>query len=149
MKPIRLMIVDDILEVREQLATAIKLSAGSDGIALEIVATAGDGREAIQQADQVAPDVILMDLEMPELGGLSAANRIKASHPKTCIIALTIHDSPSTHLAVMQAGMDGLICKGAAITQIVKEVFTHRRNYDSSATNIKKNSTNVKTKGRK
>jgi two-component system NarL family response regulator len=148
MKPIRLMIVDDILEVREQLATAIKLSAGSDGIALEIVATAGDGREAIQQADQVAPDVILMDLEMPELGGLSAASRIKASHPKTCIIALTIHDSPSTRLAVIQAGMDGLICKGAAIHQIVKEVNTQSNKYVLPATSTQNNSTNDKRKGR-
>jgi two-component system nitrate/nitrite response regulator NarL len=148
MKPIRLMIVDDILDVREQLATAIKLSAESVDVALEIVATAGDGREAIQQADQVAPDVILMDLEMPELGGLSAATRIKASHPKTCIIALTIHDSPSTRLAVIQAGMDGLICKGAAIHQIVKEVNTQSIKYDSSGTSIQNNSTNDKTKGR-
>jgi DNA-binding NarL/FixJ family response regulator len=127
MKPIRLMIVDDLQEVREQLTTAISLAAWSDGIALEIVATAGDGNDAIRLADLCDPEVILMDLEMPQLGGLSAAARIKASHPEICIIAFTIHDSSATRLAVMQAGMDSLICKGAAISQIVKEVYTHSK----------------------
>ncbi len=122
MKTIRLMIVDDLPEVREQLKTAIELFAKLESIALEIVPSAGNGYEAIELVDLYDPDVILMDLEMPKLGGLSAAARIKAFHPDICIIALTIHDSPATRLAIMQAGMDSLISKGASISQIVKEV---------------------------
>ncbi|MGB8251606.1 MAG: response regulator transcription factor, partial [Anaerolineaceae bacterium] len=86
--------------------------------------------------DLCMPDVILMDLEMPELGGLSAASRIKAFHPNMCILALTIHDSPATRLAVLQAGMDCLISKGADISQIVKEVYAQSLKHDLSGTFI-------------
>jgi DNA-binding NarL/FixJ family response regulator len=64
-----------------------------------------------------------MDLEMPKLGGLSAATRIKTNHPDIRIIAFTIHDSPATRYATVQAGMDSLISKGASISQVVKEVY--------------------------
>lgn len=144
MNPIRLMIVDDLLEVREQLATAIKLSAISEGIELKVVGLASNGNEAIRYAEIYKPEVILMDLEMPELGGLSASTRIKAAHPNICILALTIHDSSATRLAVFQAGMDGLICKGAAIQQILKEVKTQSLKYESFRTILKNNNTDKK-----
>ncbi len=126
------MIVDDLPDVCEQLTTAIKLSAKFESIALEMVPSAGNGHEAIELVDRYKPDVILMDLEMPKLGGLSAATRIKAFHPDICIIALTIHDSPATRLATLQAGMDGLISKGASISQIVKEVHARSIKNDLS-----------------
>lgn len=132
MKPIRLMIVDDMYEIREQLGTAIMLASESENIPVEIVGMARNGDEAIQLVDTCKPEVILMDLEMPVLGGLTAADRIKTAHSHICILALTIHDSPATRLAVSQAGMDGLIFKGASIHEILKEVHAHRGKYDSS-----------------
>lgn len=122
MDTIRLMIVDDRKEICREMSTAIELAAASALIPIKVIATAHDGFEAIEKADTCIPDLILMDLEMPRLGGLSAAKRIKTLHPDTIIMAFTIHDSPSTHLAILQAKMDGLISKGTSLSIIIEEI---------------------------
>lgn len=122
MNGIRLMIVDDREELCRELGTGIELIASSSAAPIQVVAFAHDGYEAIVQADAFVPDLILMDLEMPHLGGLSASEQIKVKHPAIIILALTIHDSPSTRLAVLQAGMNGLISKSASLLKIVEEI---------------------------
>ena len=122
MDTIRLMIVDDRKEICREMSTAIELAAASALVPIKVIATAHDGFEAIEKVDVCNPDLILMDLEMPRLGGLSAAKRIKTVHPDTIILAFTIHDSPSTYLAILQAKMDGLISKGTSLSIIVEEI---------------------------
>ena len=146
MKPIRMMIVDDLYEIRSQLATAITVASESQNPRIDVVGMACNGKEAIRLVNICRPDVILMDLEMPELGGLTAASRIKKDHPQICIIALTIHDSPASRLAVVQAGMDNLICKGASIKQIVEEVSIQKAKYDIPNALIQKDNDNTKGK---
>jgi DNA-binding NarL/FixJ family response regulator len=122
MDTIRLMIVDDRKEICREMSTAIELYAASAPVPIKVIATAHDGFEAIEKADAFTLDLILMDLEMPRLGGLSAAKRIKTLHPDTIILAFTIHDSPATHLAILQAKMDGMISKGTSLSIIVEEI---------------------------
>ena len=122
MDTIRLMIVDDREEICREMSTAIDLTAASVSSPIQVVATAHDGLDAIEKADVYTPDLILMDLEMPTLGGLTASQRIKAKHPNILILAFTIHDSPATRLAVTQAKMDGLISKGTSLSKIIEVI---------------------------
>ncbi|GEM_PF-6860765 len=131
MNTIRLMIVDDREEICREMSTAIELAAASVSTRIEVVATANDGLDAIEKADACNPDLILMDLEMPILGGLTASQRIKAKHPGIIIQAFTIHDSPATRLAVSQAKMDGMISKGMSLSKIIEliQLCCSKRNH--------------------
>jgi len=122
MDTLRLMIVDDREEICVEMSTAIELAAPSGTGPIKVVATARDGYDAIEKVESCNPDLILMDLEMPNLGGLTASKQIKARHPGILILAFTIHDSPATQLAVMQANMDGLISKGTSLLKIIEEI---------------------------
>jgi DNA-binding NarL/FixJ family response regulator len=122
MDSIQLMIVDDSEAICLDLGKALELTAAGLEIPIRIVTTALDGQDAIDKADVFLPDLIMMDLEMPGLGGLTAARRIKEKHPGLPILAFTIHDSPATQLAVTQAKMDGLISKGTSLLRIVEEI---------------------------
>ena len=139
MDTIRLMIVDDREEICREMSTAIDLTAASVSSPIQVVATAHDGLDAIERADACTPDLILMDLEMPNLGGLTASQRIKAKHPNILILAFTIHDSQATRLAATQAKMDGMISKGTSLLKIVEVI--HRccsaRNHSDNTKNRK------------
>ena len=128
MDTLRLMIVDDREEICKEMSTAIELAVPSGIGPIQVVATAHDGYDAIEKVQSCNPELILMDLEMPNLGGLTASRQIKASHPDILILAFTIHDSPATQLAVRQANMDGLISKGASLLKIIEEIDRYRSN---------------------
>ncbi|HZD11716.1 MAG TPA: response regulator transcription factor, partial [Candidatus Binatia bacterium] len=82
--PIRVMIVDDHLVVREGLATLLDTFPD-----LKLVGEASGGAEAISMCDEVEPDVILMDLVMPEVNGIAATKAIRQNHPAAQVLALT------------------------------------------------------------
>jgi DNA-binding NarL/FixJ family response regulator len=98
-KPIRLMVVDDHPVVRRGIA--LLLSTEPD---LELVAEADNGRQAIQQFRAHRPDVTLMDLQMPEMGGVDALSAIRAEFPDARIIVLTTYAGDVQALRAMQAG---------------------------------------------
>ena len=81
MESIRVLIVDDLERVREGLVTLLGLISGRIGICIEVIGQARTGIEAVQQARSLHPDVILMDLEMPEMDGYEATSLIKADQP--------------------------------------------------------------------
>ena len=87
-RKIRILIVDDMEPVRQGLRTILQLSEG-----FEVVGEACDGMEAVRAAESLKPEVVLMDLEMPVLGGLEATRRIKEQQPEMGIVILTIHGS--------------------------------------------------------
>jgi DNA-binding NarL/FixJ family response regulator len=78
---------------------------------LTVVGTAGNGIEAIELADQVAPDAIVIDLHMPRLDGVSAVARLRSDHPSMCLIALTGDPSPELQRAATEAGADAVLHK--------------------------------------
>jgi DNA-binding NarL/FixJ family response regulator len=114
---IRLLIVDDHGIVREGLE---RLFATVPDI--EVVGSAADGREAVALADRTAPDVVLMDVGMPEVDGVEATRRIIAAHPAARIILLTVHGSQTQVRAGLQAGATVYLLKDSRAEEIVSAV---------------------------
>jgi DNA-binding NarL/FixJ family response regulator len=114
---IRVLIVDDLDHVRQGLRTLLELADD-----LEVVGEAGGGLEAIQQAERLAPDVVLMDLEMPDLDGIAATQRIKDSQPGVAVAMITLYDDASNRRRAARAGVDVFVKKGAPIDQILAAI---------------------------
>ncbi len=106
MRKIRIQIVEDHALLREGLRALFSSSPE-----FEIVAEAMDGREAVSQAKLVSPDVILMDLSLPNTNGSQAIYQIKQSIPSIRIIALTVHKTEEYVRMTMDAGADGYVLK--------------------------------------
>lgn len=119
----RVLIAEDHAILREGLRALL-----ANAPDLEIVGEAEDGREAVHLANQLEPDLILMDLSMPNVNGTEAIRAIKARHPRTKIIALTVHRTEEYVRATLEAGADGYILKDdshhdllAAISSVTKD----------------------------
>ena len=89
---------------------------------MEVVGEASNGLEAIQLAEQLEPDVVLMDLEMPELGGLEATQRIKDRHPEIGIVMITIHDTEDNRERAAKLGVDAFVEKGTAVETLLETI---------------------------
>ena len=109
MRPIRLVVVDDHALVRHGLVRLLDTFEG-----MEVVGTAEDGEAALRLAAETRPDVILLDLSMPRLDGLSALGRLREASPDARILALTMHDEPEYARAVLELGGSGLVSKAAS-----------------------------------
>ena len=105
---IRVLVVDDHTLFREGV---VSLLAQSDGI--EVVAEAADGEQAIGVARELQPDVVLMDLEMPGLGGVDATRTICEELPQTRVLALTMFDDAEATMSALNAGARGYVLKDA------------------------------------
>ncbi len=112
---IRVLVVDDVPHVRRDLSTLLALSEGID-----VVGEAGDGREAVRQAELLRPDVVLMDLEMPEHDGYAATRDLKARHPASRVIALTVYGDDASRYRAFQAGVDAFVEKGATLAVLLQ-----------------------------
>jgi DNA-binding NarL/FixJ family response regulator len=109
MKRISVLIVDDHPVVREGLRAMLATDE-----AIEVVAEAGDGAEAVAKTAEHEPDVVLMDLRMPNLDGLEATRRIKAQNPATAVIMLTMYDNDAYVIDAVRAGAGGYLLKDAS-----------------------------------
>ena len=128
---IRVLIVDDVAQVRQGLATMLKLATKNSSPRIEVVGEAINGSEAIRQAQALHPDAILMDLEMPVLDGYEATRRIKAAHPAMRVIILSIHAGPDEQGHALMAGADAFIEKSAPLDGLVKAIQNLRKvNFD-------------------
>ena len=119
---LRVMIVDDIAEVRQDLRTALTLEGAHAGIPLEIVGEAADGTQAIQLVTTLHPDIVLMDLGMPVLDGYAATTQIKENFPSCRVIALTVHDYEAARQRAFQSGVDGFVVKGSPVEKLVQMI---------------------------
>jgi len=106
---IRVVLADDQRLVRESLATLVRLLSG-----VELVGTACDGEEACALAQELAPDVVLMDLRMPRVDGIEATRRLRRQSPTVQVIALTTYADDETVLAALRAGARGYLTKDAS-----------------------------------
>ena len=122
-KPLRLMIVDDVLQVRQGLRTALVLAASLSGAKVEIAGEAANGSQAVDLANSLHPDAVLMDLEMPVIDGFAAARQIKQAAPQVVVLILSVHDTPEARERAAQAGVDGFIVKGAPVSEILQNLF--------------------------
>jgi DNA-binding NarL/FixJ family response regulator len=114
---IRVLICDDHPVVRQGLRTFL---SGRDGI--EVVAEAADGEEALRKIVHLRPDVVLMDLLMPGMGGLAAIERIAADHPDAAIIVLTSLADTDQVLPAVQAGATGYLFKDADPAELERAI---------------------------
>ncbi len=113
----RTLIVDDYPFVREGLRSL--LSSHQD---FDIVGEAGDGLEAIELVGELHPDLVLMDMSMPRMDGMTAIREIKKRWPKTLVMAFTIHKSPEYVFATLIAGADGYILKDDPWTEVIASI---------------------------
>jgi len=117
MSSIRVLLVDDQQIVRQGLATILKYAPG-----IEVVGEAGDGEEAIRLARELVPDVVLMDLKMPGLGGIPATRRICAMAPTIHVIILTTYDADDMVFEGIKAGARGYLLKDASSETLVEAI---------------------------
>ena len=115
--PIRLLVVDDHPVLRDGLVAV--LSTQQD---FQIVGEAGGGTEAVEMAAELRPDVILLDLEMPDMDGVEALKQMKEAYPEVRAIVFTAYDTDDRILAAVQAGAQGYILKGAPRDQVFDAV---------------------------
>ncbi len=88
----------------------------------EVIAEASNGREAVDRAIQMQPDVVLMDIGMPELDGLAATRHIVRTNPAIRILVLTVHETEDYFFRVLEVGAHGFLVKDAASTELVAAV---------------------------
>jgi len=119
---IRVVLADDHPVVRAGLRTLV--NAQPD---MEVVGEASDGKEAVDQAERLRPDVLLLDLSMPRLGGLSASRLIAAKAPETQVLVLTMYDDPAYLRQALAAGCAGYLVKKAADIELVAAIRAVRR----------------------
>lgn len=116
-KPIRVLVVDDHQLFREGLAALLAVANET-----EVVGQAGTGNQAIQQTEEKSPDIVLMDIQMPDLNGVEATRRILADHPDVGIIMLTMLEDDDSLFAAMVAGARGYILKGADKAEVLRTI---------------------------
>jgi DNA-binding NarL/FixJ family response regulator len=114
---IRVMVADDHPVVREGLTTM--LARESD---IEVLGEAQNGREAIEKARELQPDIVLMDLRMPEVDGIEAIRRIKAENPKVKFIILTTYDNDEYIFKGIEAGARAYLLKDAPRSELFKAI---------------------------
>jgi DNA-binding NarL/FixJ family response regulator len=109
MGEIRLLIVDDHPVVRDGLRGMLESQPD-----FEVVGEAGDGSEAVQQVENLKPDIVLMDLRMPVMDGVTALGEIKANNPQVQVLVLTTYDSDADILPAIEAGAAGYLLKDSS-----------------------------------
>ena len=113
MKKIRVLIVDDHTLVREGVRAMLGLISD-----IEVVGEAANGKEALLKIKQLSPDVVLMDLAMPVMGGLEATRRARKQFPEVKVLALTQYDDSEYVIPLIEAGAKGFVTKMAAFSEL-------------------------------
>jgi DNA-binding NarL/FixJ family response regulator len=112
----RVVVVDDHPVFRKGL---IALLRASD---FDVVGEAASGPEAIEVVDRERPDVVLMDLGLPEVGGITATERITAAHPDLRVVVITLYDDEESVRAALESGASGYVVKEASPDQIIAAI---------------------------
>jgi DNA-binding NarL/FixJ family response regulator len=127
---IRVLLVDDHTLVREGLRALLQQIDG-----VEVIAEAGDGREAVALTKAKRPNIVLMDIAMPELNGLEAARRIRQQHPDVHVLLLSMHSNEEYVAEALASGADGYVLKdaGAAELELAIQAVARGESYLSPA----------------
>ena len=135
MNKIKVLVVDDHAIMRDGIRALLSLHDD-----IEIVGEASEGNEAIEKAQKLMPDIIIMDIAMPEMDGLEATRRIKKKNPKAKILILTQHDNREYIISAVKAGVTGYVPKRALGVELVSAIHAVRGGesflYPSAATAI-------------
>ena len=112
--PVRVLLVDDDPDFLDSLRPLIEHQP-----LLTVAGTADNGLDAIELADELEPDAVVIDLHMPIVDGVTAVARLRKDHPNLCLIALTGDPAPELHTAVSEAGADAVLMKGDLVDSLV------------------------------
>ena len=121
-EPITVLVADDQRVVREGLTMVLGLMPG-----VEIVGTASDGEEAVARAEQLRPDVVLMDLRMPRCDGVEATRRLMQRQPDARVVVLTTYADDHSVIQALRAGACGFLTKDAASPEIAAALQAAKR----------------------
>ncbi len=119
---IRILLVEDHPVVRLGLHMLIE-----GEIDVDIVGEAGTAREALKAVDTLKPDVVVMDIGLPDLSGIDVTSEIKQRHLKTVVLALTVHDDKEYFSKMLKVGGSGLVSKQAAPKELITAIRTTAR----------------------
>lgn len=117
MRKIRVLIVDDHTIVRDGIYALLAMIGD-----IEVIGEAANGREAIEKVKKFAPDVVLMDIAMPVMGGLEATRKIHKEFPGTMVLVLTQYDDKEYIFSAIEAGARGFISKTAASSELASGI---------------------------
>jgi len=121
MASVRLLLVDDHAVLRAGLR--MLLSADPE---LQIVGEAETGSEGVRMAEELRPDVVLMDISMPDMNGIEATKVIKEQHPEIAVLALTMHEDDQYFFEMLAAGASGYVPKRAAPNDLISAIHAVR-----------------------
>jgi DNA-binding NarL/FixJ family response regulator len=117
MNPIRIVLADDHTIMRKGLRLLLESQPG-----FKVIAEAADGRGAVEAVEQEAPNVVVMDVGMPNLNGIEAARQISARHPQTAIVFLSMHSDESYVLRALKAGARAYLLKDSAEYDLINAI---------------------------
>ena len=117
MKPIRILLADDHTVMRRGLRLLLESQPE-----FSVVAEAADGRQAVEQAEATQPDVAVLDIAMPNLSGIEAAQRISAAVPHAAIVILSMHSDEGYVLRALKAGAKGYLLKDSAEGDLIEAI---------------------------
>ncbi len=115
--PVRVLVVDDQQLMRDGLASLLGIQAG-----IEVVGTAADGREAIEQAQALSPDVVLMDIRMPGMDGITATEQIRRQVPACQVLMLTTFDDEEYIVKALVVGACGYLLKDIPAQELAQAI---------------------------
>jgi len=124
---VRVLLVDDDRDFLESLRPLIEHQP-----VLTVAGTADNGLDAIELADELDPDAVVIDLHMPVVDGVTAVARLRKDHPNLCLIALTGDPAPELHDAVTEAGADAVLMKGDLVDSLVQRLRAVRAAQEAS-----------------
>jgi two-component system invasion response regulator UvrY len=128
---VKVLLVDDHELVRSGIEHLLNESSG-----IGVVGVASSGEEAIDKVESLRPDVILMDISMPGIGGIEASRKISQKHPEIKIIALSVHaDGPFPH-HLLRAGAHGFISKSCPVTELITAIWSVYRGKKYLSTDV-------------
>jgi DNA-binding NarL/FixJ family response regulator len=131
LKEVKILVADDHELVRRGVRALIESQPG-----WEVCAESSTGREAVEQTKLLKPDVVILDLSMPELNGLEATRQIMAAVPRTEVLVLTVHESEQAEREVLAAGARGYLRKSDDASDLVAAVDSLRRHRSFFTTRI-------------
>ena len=118
MNKLRIILAEDHETIRDGLKLLV--NARSD---MEVIGEADNGRKALQLADEFSPDVVVMDISMPELNGLQATKKLKDKCPKVRVLILTRHTEPGYLQELLQAGASGYVLKQSKSEELIRAIL--------------------------
>ena len=122
MHSVRVLVADDLAILRQGIRSLLEARLG-----WQVVGEAANGREAVEKAAQLRPDVVLLDINIPEIKGIEATREILKAAPRTEVLILTMHESKTTLREARQAGARGCILKAGAPRDLLAAIQALRK----------------------